>query len=175
MRPVSAVIAILCALALSAESPAVSSGGNGVTALDPDAYQSFVGNWTLETKPLCAVLQSAEQWSYILHPAAVMHGNKTFAPPPSLWNGHAILLFARTVSGGETNPLAFVAVMKSRRAIELDVKLSSSAPSSYQMKRYVAVAVDKPLPEQVRFVENGVLVCSLGPVSGNWVSPPLPQ
>jgi hypothetical protein len=143
-------------------------------ALNPSDYQVFVGNWTPDAVPLCAVLSSEADWNRILHPAATMFSNKAFAPPAFMWNSRAVLLVARATYGGD-NPNLFqpTAVSRTQDTIELDYGFTPPlAAATYTGKYYMMVQVTKPLPANVRFVENGREVCDVKPDSGAWVSPP---
>ena len=75
----NAMSVAIAAAALLAPNAALPAGG--FKLLDPDAYQSFVGNWSPDTAPLCAAIGSADQWDHVLHPAATMGAHRPFAPP----------------------------------------------------------------------------------------------
>jgi hypothetical protein len=143
-----------------------------VTPLNPADYQSFVGNWTPADAPLCAAIGSAEAWNRVLHPAAVMGDRRPFAPPSEFWERHAVLLFARVVpGGGQASALRLAGAERSPDAIDIVVAVTPPPPSSWTMKSWLAVAVPKPLPPHVGFLENGKRICSLEPASGHWLSP----
>ena len=142
--------------------------------LDPHDYQSFVGNWTPARVPLCAALRSQSDWNGVLHPAAIMGGNKPFSPPADFWNAKAVLLVSRVVDAGDTtNICRLPRLRRSHDAIELDYAFAPTPHASSTMKWYLAVAVAKPLPSTIRFREGGRTLCKLRPNAGAWVVPPL--
>jgi len=161
-------------LAFAAISGDAASGPRQATTLDPGAYQSFVGNWAPADAPLCAALRSQADWAGVLHPAAVMGGNKAFSPPVDFWNTKAVLLVARVIDAGDTAKVFHLThLQRSHDAIDLDYAFAAPPHASSTMKWYLAVAVAKPLPPTLRFREDGHIVCTLRPDAGAWVVPPL--
>ena len=162
------------AIALLAPNPALPSGG--FKLLDPRDYQSFVGNWTPENAPLCAAIGSADQWDRVLHPAATMGAHKPFAPPADFWNGHVVLLFARVVNAGDPSKVFQVdGVLRRMDTIDVTLRFKPTPPASSKAKSYFAVAVDRPIPARVRFIQDGNIVCVLDTAAGTWLaSPPQP-
>src|SRR5277367_1967331 len=149
----------------------------GVEQLNPDDYQVFVARWSPSSAPLCAVIETADAWSQLLHPAAVMWSNKAFAPPADFWNDHAVLLFARIVNGGSDTKTIFHldGVKTTQDAIDVDEHFTPPPAASYKINWYLAVAVNKPLAAHVHFVENGAPVCTLDRADGQWTSAALPS
>jgi hypothetical protein len=140
------------------------AAGARAQLLDPDAYQSFVGNWSPKAAPLCTAMENAGEWESVLHPAPVMGGNKAFEPPSALWNHHAVLLLARVVNAGDTaHVFRLLRVTRTRGAIEMSVTFAPTPPASSTMKWYMALAVAKPLPPRIRIRENGAVICTLAP------------
>ena len=166
-------IALVCACL----SSATASAGPAPQQLDPDDYQVFVTRWSPAAAPLCAVIETADAWSQILHPAAVMWSNKAFAPPVGFWNDHAVLLLARSVNGGSDTKTIFHldGVKTSPDSIDLEEHFTPPPSVSYKMSWYLAVAVSKPLPARVQFNENGAPVCTLDRTVGEWTSSALPS
>lgn len=164
-RLVAALVCAILSTAAQAETTA--------KVFDPHDYQVFVSRWTPEGTPLCAAIESAGDWSQILHPAPVMSGNKAFAPPADFWKGHAVLLVARTVPGGSdtTQIFHFKGVSEVAGVTTVGESFTPPPPASYQINWYMAVAVPKPLAAQIQFVENGKPICTLKPAAGLWVSP----
>lgn len=147
----------------------------GVEQLDPGEYQVFVTKWAPDDKPLCAAIETSDQWSQILHPAAVMWSNKAFAPPASFWNDHAVLFLARIVNGGGDTKQIFRLkdVKTTHDAIDLEERFTPTPAASYRMSWYLAVAVSKQLPAHIHFIENGATVCTLDRATEQWTSPAL--
>ena len=163
---------------MAALAPAMAGASAGAApvayqALDPAAFQSFVGNWTPDSAPLCAVIDAAARWDAVMHPAAVMGGAKQFAPPAETWASQDVLLIARVIPGGAKGP-AFepVSVAAAGGSVEVDYKFTAPPASSYTIKSYMALEVPKPVPATVVFKENGRTVCALKPGDGAWLSPP---
>jgi hypothetical protein len=166
-------IALFCA---GLWSSAVFAGPS-VQQLDPGDYQVFVTKWSPNDKPLCAAIETPEQWSAILHPAAVMRSSKAFAPPAGFWKDHAVVLLARIVNGGGDTKTIFHldSVKTTPDAIVLDEHFTPTPAASYQMNWYLAIAVDKPLAAHIHFVENGAIACTLDHAAGQWTQPTLPS
>ncbi|WP_149365262.1 hypothetical protein [Rhodanobacter sp. T12-5] len=139
----------------------------------PGDYQVFLTHWTPDGAPLCAVMQTEAQWSRVLHPAAVMWRNKHFAPPANFWKDHAVVLLGRSVFGTNNTRHVFrlESVTRGSGTLTLAVHFEPPHASSYKMGWFIAVAVNKPLPQQIAFVENGALLCTLGPGPARWLSP----
>jgi hypothetical protein len=148
----------------------------GFKLLDPGDYQSFVGNWTPDTAPLCAAIGSADQWEHVLRPAATMGSHKLFAPPADFWAGHVVLLFARTVNAGDLSKVFQVDdVLRRKDTTDVTLRFKPTPPASSTAKSYFAVAVDKPISARVRFIQDGNIVCVLDTAAGTWMaSPPQP-
>jgi len=145
------------------------------TALDPTAYQSFVGNWSPDSGPLCAVIGSQAQWDKVMRPAPLMGKTPAFGPPASTWDAHVVLLIAKVMPGGGVGS-AFKPLSVQRTGDALDVSYRYVMPhvASYQIKGYMALEVAKPVAASVVFTENGKAVCSLKPGAGVWLSPAAP-
>jgi hypothetical protein len=166
---------LLAAMALGVPG-AATAAPVPYTALDPTAYQSFVGNWSPDTGPLCAVIGSQAQWDKVMHPAPLMGKTPVFGPRTSTWDGHVVLLIAKVMPGGGMGS-AFKPLSVERTGDTLDVSYRYVMPhvASYQIKGYMALEVAKPAVESVVFTENGKAVCSLKPGAGVWLSPAPPK
>ena len=163
------------ALALAMVGASAGAAPVAYKALDPGAYQSFVGNWTPDSAPLCAVIGSAANWDAVLHPAAVMGGSNRFAPPPETWRSHVVLLVAKVIPGGaKGSALESVSVNDAGGSLNVDYRFTPPPASSFTIKTYMALEIAKPIPESVVFKENGQTVCTLKPAAGAWLSPPAP-
>jgi len=167
---------LIAFLSVCLSSSAVFAGPS-VQQLDPDDYQVFVARWSPSSAPLCAVIETADAWSVLLHPAPVMWSNKAFAPPADFWNDHAVLLYARIVNGGSDTKTIFHldGVKTTQDAIDVDEHFTPPPAASYKINWYLAVAVSKPLAAHVHFFENGAPVCTLDRVDGQWTSAALPS
>jgi hypothetical protein len=71
--------------------------------IGPHDFQIFVMPWSPRSEPHCVAIRSAEQWTRTFHPALVMGGNRRFAPPPSFWRDHIVLLIARAMPMGDVD------------------------------------------------------------------------
>lgn len=128
--------------------------------LDPNSFQSFVANWTPETLPRCAVMQSQADWDKVMHPAPVVGGSKQFAPPPDMWAHDAVLMIARVIPAGETASVFKLAgVRHADGRLDVDYAFAPPPGSSFTIKWWLGVKIAKPLPAVIRFVENGRVVC----------------
>jgi hypothetical protein len=137
--------------------------------IDPAQYQSFVGNWTPASKPLCAAVGSASQWNRIFHPAPVMGTNRPFSPPDSFWAQHALLVVARVVDAGDTSRVFRVNyVTRTGNVVTLDYAFRPTPYASSTIKWWTGVAIARPLPATVRYRENGRIACSLDLAHGQW-------
>lgn len=126
------------------------------TLVQPAQYQSFVANWTPENRPLYAAIESAAQWNRIFRPAAVMGAHAPFAPPTSFWQKHALLAIARVVNAGDTSHVFHVeSVTIGGDAMRVRYRFTPTPTAASTMKWWIGIAVDKPLPKAVGFVENG--------------------
>jgi hypothetical protein len=162
---------VILAAALLAPNAALPK--SAFQLLDPGDYQSFVGNWAPDTAPLCAAIGSAQQWDHVLHPAATMGAHKPFAPPADFWNGHVVLLFARVVNAGDLSKVFQVDdVLRRRDTIDVTLRFKPTPPASSTAKSYFAVALDKPIPARIRFIQDGNIVCVLDTAAGTWMSAP---
>jgi hypothetical protein len=139
--------------------------------LQPDAYQSFVGNWTPDSAPLCAAIRSQAEWDQVLHPAAVMGASKPFSPDPGFWRGHMVLLIARVAPAAAEDAFTAPAVSRAGGALTVSYHFTVPPPASSTMKWYLALAVTKASPTAVSFQENGRRVCALRLAAGKWRSP----
>ena len=153
------ILALLLAMAAAtpdyAQEPSYS-------LLDPNSFQSFVGNWTPETQPRCAVMQSQADWDKVMHPAPVMGGSKQFAPPSDMWAHDAVLLIARVIPAGETASVFKLAgVRHAGGRLDVDYAFAPPPSSSSTIKWWLGVKIVKPLPPVIRFVETGRVVCTV--------------
>ena len=161
---IGAAIGVLALVTASIEAP--------YQRLSPGDYQSFVGNWAPNSAPLCAALRSGADWERVLHPAPTMWRHKPFAPSAAFWTGHAVLLVARVANAGPTaDILTHEHVRRAKDALEVDYAFRPTPPASSTIKWYLALAVPRPLPPEVRFKEGGRLVCTLKPAAGVWLIP----
>ena len=129
------------------------------TQLNSSDYQSFVKNWTPEEDAFCGAFGSVADWSAVMHPAATM-GSHTYAPPDSLWAGHAVLMLARVAPSGDAVHVFQVnAVRRTQDGIEVDYTFTSPPPASSTEKYYFAISVAKPLAGRIRFITNGHDAC----------------
>jgi hypothetical protein len=157
-------------LALAAASPALAAPVS-FTEVSPDSYQSFVGNWTPATRPLCAMISSSADWNKVMHPAPVMGGGKPFSPDAGFWASQMLLLVARVVPADGEGAFTSPAVDLAGAALTVSYAFTPPAPASSTIKAYLALAVPRSAATLVAFRENGRVVCSLRPARGLWVSP----
>jgi hypothetical protein len=144
------------------------------TRIGQDQYQSFVVNWAPPDAPLCAVIATADEWRAVFHPAPTMGASKPFAPDPSFWRTHRVLLVARVTPGGG-DPFASPAVARNGARLTVSYALRPpSRPASFMGKSFLALATARSAPSEVTVLENGHAVCALHPAAGAWVTPPLP-
>lgn len=129
--------------------------------LNPSDYQSFVANWSPETRPYCAAFESNADWTAVMHPAATQTPH-AFAPPDEIWREHAVLILAQIVNAGETAHVFRIdRVTRSSHAIDIDYTFTPNPPATSTMKSYFAIEVAKPLPRTIRFHEAGALTCEV--------------
>jgi hypothetical protein len=141
------------------------------TRIAPDAYQSFIGSWSPADAPLCAAISSADEWSAVFHPAPVMGAQRPFAPDPSFWTAHMILLVARVEpSGGAAFSKPSVSV--SDGAVSVRYAYRPPPGAAFTVKDFLALSVPAASPNEVTWIENGRAVCTLHPAAGAWLSPP---
>jgi hypothetical protein len=158
-------------LTLAAASPALAAPVS-FTVVSPDSYQSFVENWTPATRPLCALISSADEWNKVMHPAPVMHAAKPPSPDAAFWTSHMLLLIARVIpAGGAVEPFIAPAVNSHGRTLSVAYRFLTPAPASSTTKDYLALAVPRSAPTSVVFTQNSHVVCILRPARGLWVSP----
>ena len=137
------------------------------TLLDPNAYQSFVGDWTPTGQAFCAALQNTSQWNEVMHPAPTMASDRPFGPPAAFWATHSVVLVARVIPAGDPQGVFKVSsVRQTRRGLEVAYTFARPSKSSSKMKWYLAVALEGPLPDKIRVIENRHEVCRLTP--GAW-------
>jgi hypothetical protein len=129
------------------------------TTMDPNGFQVFIRRWQPESAAHCAVITSGAQWKQTFAPAAVAYGNKPFAPPPDWWKTHAALVVARSTYSAEDKVLQIQSVRNHRGALIVSYEFRRPPRASSTMNAWIGVAVDKPLPSSVVFVENGNRVC----------------
>jgi hypothetical protein len=165
------MLRFVLALVLAAASPALAAPVR-FTPLSLDAYQSFVGSWTPDNAPLCAEINSAARWNAVLHPAAVMGADKAFAPAPSFWTSHMVLLLARVVPAGGEGAFTAPSITSTGRTLRVSYDFTAPPLASSTMKGYLALAVPKSTATSVVFRQNGRRVCALHPAVGAWLSPP---
>jgi hypothetical protein len=163
---------ILGMLALAGIAMPALAQDSSYSLLDPNAYQSFVANWTPADKPLCAAIQSQDDWDSVFHPAPVMGADKPFAPPSDFWRDHAVLVLAKVMDAGDTtNVFPVTNVHRDEKLIEIKYSYRLTPPASSKIKYWLGVSVAKPLPPAVRFTEDGRVVCTLAPVTPDWIRP----
>ena len=162
----SAVFAILLPLTVAAPAAAQEPA---YVQLNPDAFQSFVRNWSPPSRPLCAAIRSQADWDMIMSPAATMGSSKPFGPPAAFWTRNAVLLVARVVDAGDTAQVFRLdRVRRAAGTIDIDYGFTPPPKASSTMKWWLGVEVEKPLAATIRFVEGGHVVCTLAPASGAW-------
>ncbi len=160
-----------------AVTAAVSANGaeQPYERLDPAAYQSFVANWQPADGPFCAVIRTATDWDRVLKPAPTMGRTRPFAPPPEFWHFKAVLLVAHVIGAGDASDVfQVVRLSLGTGGLELDYRFIPTPPATSTMKWYLAVALPKPLPLVVRFMENRRLICTLRTRDIAPLPPPLP-
>ncbi len=139
---------------------AVRAAPLAYTIKRPNDFQTFVVPWKPEGAPLCAFLTSQAGWDKVMHPAAVMWGNRPFSPPPSFWTDHALLLFARGMSAGAgPDVVTFDRVEDDAQTVAANFKYNPPPPQSSMVNWYVALEVRRPRARKARFIENGKPVC----------------
>ena len=130
------------------------------TMFTPNDFQSFLLPWPDAPAPLCAVLVSPADWEKRFHPAPTIPGTRPFAPPDSFWRDHALVLIARRLPGGEASGIfTDPAVTRTAGTLRLAITFHPPQPSSWTMNGFVAVAVAKPVPQDVQIFENGDRIC----------------
>ena len=145
-------------------------------ALDMTRYHSFVGAWSPQTAPLCALISSQAKWDAVMHPAPVMGGGQVFGPPADTWGAHSVLLLARIVPGGGGAPaLRPVFAKLNDGVLEVDYQFRTPPQSSYTVSTAMALEIPEVVPDSVVFKENGKTVCTLAPAKGVWLSPAPPK
>jgi hypothetical protein len=154
------------ALALALFSTALAGSARARTPADyqmlnPSDYHVFVRPWADESKPECAALGAAADWSRVTAPAAIM-GHNVFGPPASTWSQHAVLFLARVADAGPTAGIFTVThVSRTPNEIDVDYTFQRNPPATSTMRWYFALVVAKPLPPIVRFREAGEVVCEV--------------
>jgi hypothetical protein len=141
---------------------AASAADEAFEQLDPNAYQSFVANWEPDVGPLCAIVRTQADWDLVLRPAPTMGRTKPFSPPPEFWKFKAILLVAHVVGAGGTSDVFHAErLVRDQGGLWLHYRFTPPPFAPSKVKLYLAVAVVKPLPRAVHFLENGRLLCTL--------------
>jgi RNA polymerase sigma factor (sigma-70 family) len=155
-------------------APAAGSKEVKFEAFEPDKYQSFIGNWDDQKHPaLYAVIRSEKDWNQVFHAAAVMGGNKPFAPNPSVFEKQMLIVFARVVPAA-SGPGGFRVENVTVADNNLTLNFQYQAPkpaASYTVKSCVGVFVPKEDYASVAFVENGKQQGSLELKKGQWCVP----
>lgn len=121
-------------------------------------YHVFVQTRAERGRPFCTTLESAEAWQSAMQPAAI-DSSRLFEPPEAMWRDHAVLLLARFVEADPTQNLRIQGIRRTDAALEVSYQLTEPAPSGGEFNWPIAVAVAKPLPPTIRFIENGQVVC----------------
>lgn len=121
-------------------------------------YHVFVEPRAERGRPFCTTLESAERWRSVMQPAAT-DSSQLFEPPEAMWRDHAVLLLARFVEADPTQNLRIQGIRRTDAVLEVSYQLTEPAPSGGEFNWPIAVAVAKPLPPTIRFVENGQVVC----------------
>jgi hypothetical protein len=154
--------AVSSVLAVALYQPAALAAEHAYERLDPNAYESFVANWTPDDWPLCAVIRTQADWNLVLKPAPTMGQTKPFSPPPEFWKFKAVLLVAYVVDAGDTADIFHIdRLTGGKGAWQLDYRFTPPPAASSKVKSYLAVAVTKPLPPIVRFKEGSRLICTM--------------
>lgn len=141
-----------------------------IEPLAPDAfrpinfslYHVFVEPRAERGRPFCTTLESAEAWRSVMQPAAT-GSSQLFEPPEGMWRDHAVLLLARFVEADPTQNLRLQGIRRTDAALEVSYEFTEPAPSGGEFNWPIAVAVAKPLPPTIRFIENGQVVCETAP------------
>lgn len=125
-------------------------------------YHVFVEPRAERGRPFCTTLESAEAWRSVMQPAAT-GSSRLFEPPEAMWGDHAVLLLARFVEADPTQNLRLQGIRRTDATLEVSYELTEPAPSGGEFNWPIAVAVAKPLPNTIRFIENGQVVCETSP------------
>lgn len=141
-----------------------------IEPLAPDAfrpinfslYHVFVEPRAERGRPFCNTVESAEAWRSVMQPAAT-ESSQLFEPPEAMWRDHAVLLLARFVEADPAQNLRLQGIHRTDAALEVSYQLTEPAPSGGEFNWPIAVAVAKPLPPTIRFIENGQVVCETTP------------
>jgi hypothetical protein len=96
-----------------------------------------------------------------MHPAPVMGNRRPTAPKPKFWSRNAVLLVARVVDATRENVFVAVSLQRSGDALDLSYTFAPPPSASSTMKSYLAVAVSKPLPKEVHFLQDGQRICTV--------------
>lgn len=131
-------------------------------AINFSLYHVFVGPRAERGRPFCTTLESAEAWRSVMQPAAT-DSSQLFEPPEAMWRDHAVLLLARFIEADPTQNLRIQGIRRTDAALEVSYQLTEPAPSGGEFNWPIAVAVAKPLPPTIRFIENGQVVCETAP------------
>jgi hypothetical protein len=109
------------------------------------------------------VLQSAEDWSKVMHAAPTMGTKKPMQPAAGFWSDKAVLMVARVTNAGAKLDRLFKVSSLRRDGDSLDLAytFSPSGKASSTMKSYLAVITRKPLPKDVHFIEGGQTICTI--------------
>lgn len=137
-----------------------------IEPLAPDAhrpinfglYHVFVEPRAERGRPFCTTLDSADAWRSVMQPAAT-GSSQLFEPPEAMWREHAVLLLAHFVEADPTQNLRIEGIRRTDDVLEVSYQISEPAPSGGEFNWPIAVAVAKPLPPTIRFIENGQVVC----------------
>lgn len=125
-------------------------------------YHVFVEPRAERGRPFCTTVESAEAWRSVMQPAAT-GSSQLFEPPAAMWRNHAVLLLARFVEADPAQNLRLQGIRRTEATLEVSYELTEPAPSGGEFNWPIAVAVAKPLPNTIRFVENGQVVCETSP------------
>jgi hypothetical protein len=160
------LIELLAVLAAASPAPRAPSSpanrrGPEYAVADPTAFQSFIGAWSPEAAPLCAILASRADWDAVLHPAAVMGPHKPFAPPDGFWRTHGVLLVAQTAPASPpAHWFSRVRVAPRAGGVTVTYVLSRGPEGSSTVKAWLPIVAPKPLPQSIRFEAEGGATCA---------------
>lgn len=173
-----AMTLVSCVSEVPSKAPqAEKKPGVAWVRLWPSDFQSFVGNWDIEAHPvLVANPRNPSEFGALFHPAPVMGSKRPFAPEPSFWESHQVLVAARVMDAPKDPDKVFSVESLSENGAELTLKYLYARPdstASFTIGYYLALAIPRKDYSRILFVENGEAVGALTPSNGAWCAPPL--